>query len=234
MIRHGMELWLKCVISNRYLDHLLKVLIRSKLNFTELCGHEVMAAGRSKRDQKANRSLFKNALCIMRNVLLDNLAFPECRRRRLEERYADQALDYLRENPGTPRQRIGNLFVPVIGGHDLMDLWEIAECAVDGLYVGARQHERDVGDGPPLDLEHLRELCVLLHHFDPDGDALRYPFSIRGNWHTHEIRLSMSAIGKLASDLTASTMCFAGYRSDVYVHTTVEDPEGWLYTGYDI
>lgn len=231
LIRHGLELWLKCILSNRDLDRLLKLVTREDVSFDELCAHELMEHGRSGRLQKANASGLRRALCVMRNVLEDGLSYPECQRKRLETRYADRALSFLRQNPSTPRQRLGTLYVPVIDGHDLMTLWGEAEPYIHDLRPGARRHADEVGGGSPLELERTKELCVLLHHLDPDGDALRYPFSLSGTWHAHELRLSLKAVGELAEELTDSTRSYAGYRGEIYVHTTVEDPVGPLYFG---
>ncbi len=232
MIRHGLELWLKCVIANHCLDQILRVLIREgALSFEELCSHDVMTIGRSKKARIANIAGLRRGLCVMRNTLVDGLGNPECWTKRISDYYANQALTFLRQHPSTPRQRIAIHYVPLVSDHNLEDLWTSAEPYVDGLRRGAQQHADDVGGGPPLELTRLEELVVFLHHLDPDGDALRYPFSLRGEWYAHQLRLSLEAIGTLARDLTESTRCFRDYRSDVYEHGTVDDPSGPLYFG---
>jgi hypothetical protein len=231
MIRHGLELWLKCILANRDLDRLLKLITQEDLSFDDLCAHDVMTAGRTVRLQNANAAALRRGLCIMRNVLEDGLRYPECRHKRMETRYADRALTFLRRNPSTPRKRLGVLYVPLIGGHELFRLWEQAEPYIHDLRRGAQHHAEDVGGGAPLELGHTKELCAFLHHLDPDGDALRYPFSLTGGWHDHQLRLSLKSVGKLARELTESTRSYTGYRGEVYVHTTVSDPMGPLYLG---
>jgi len=229
MIRHGLELWLKRILANRDLDRLLKLVMQEDLRFDELCAADIMTAGRSVRLQNANAAALRRGLCTMRNVLEDRLCYPECRQKRLETRYADRALALLRRSPSTPRLCLGTLYVPLIDGHELFRLWEEAEPYVHDLRPGAFRHAEEVGGGAPLEFGRTRELCDFLHHLDPDGDALRYPFSLSGAWHDHQLHLSVKAVGELAQELTESTRSYTGYRRDVYNHTTVSDPTGPLY-----
>lgn len=229
MIRHGLELWLKCILANHRLDQLLRLVVREPdLTFEDLPKHEHIRDWFSKQ----NVAAFRRGLCVMRNVLVDRLVRPDCWSKRTSDRYANQALKFLRDNPSTRRERIGDLYVPLIDGHNFLSLWNVAKPYVHDLRRGARQHAEEVGGGPPPEEDRLVELVTFLHHLDPDGDALRYPFSLRGDWHAHELRLSLDAVGDLARELTESTRCFRDYRSEVYVHGTVADPAGPLYFGY--
>jgi hypothetical protein len=229
MIRHGLELWLKCVIANHRLDDLLRTLIREDaITFEELCVHERFRGWLT----NPNVTALRRGLCVLRNNLVDGLVRPDCWTKRISDRYANLALTLLRGNPSMPRNRIDVLYVPLIGGHDLQELWKLAQHYVDGIRIGAEQHADEFGGGPPLNQDSLEQLVTFLHHIDPDGDALRYPFSLRGEWHAHELRLSLDDLGHLARDLTESTRSFTGFRSDVYTHGTMEDPAGMLYFGY--
>ncbi len=220
MLRHGVELWLKCLIGNHQLDRWLLLVTESRGTFDELCDSLSMS--------NAKRKAFKTALCVMRNVLVDGLTHPDCWNKRQDKRSANQALEYLRGHPKTPRSRIGQFYIPIVDGHDLENLWRQAEPYVVDLYKPAKW-EAQRTDGCPMKPEEYQELCILLHHWDPQGDALRYPFSMKGAWHSHRLRLNLDSIESLADRLSDSTLAYQSWRECVYTMTTVSDPQGDLY-----
>ncbi|MFO1077939.1 MAG: hypothetical protein U1E73_09475 [Planctomycetota bacterium] len=231
MMRHGLELWLKCILVSRNMDRLLRRIVDSNDTFETLAADTSWMAVKSKRLRSEVGESLKDALCTMRNVLVDGVVFPECRHVRQGNCDANAALAFLRSNRDTPRDRVAVLWMPPLEGHRLMELWDEAEPYVSDLRSGAEDEAESAGGGPVMTMDGLRAVYTLFNHRDQRGDALRYPASLGGKWHLFSPRWSLRETSALAGELAETIQLYKEHRSMVYRFATVGDPDGPLYLG---
>src|SRR4051812_39580396 len=91
-IRHGIELWLKCISRNVMIDRALASIFRPESSSFE----EVVEA--TQQTSKHARQQLRKAVCVLRNVLEDRVVFPDCHRVRIDDHWANKALAFMREH----------------------------------------------------------------------------------------------------------------------------------------
>ena len=80
---------------------------------------------------------------------------------------------------------------------------------------------------PSLGLDEITALVELLHHYDDNGDAFRYPVSLDGDWHIDLPPLNLVALGELAQKMADAISCIAWYRDSGYQKATLGCPSPW-------
>lgn len=217
LLRHGMELWLKCFVKNAVIDEFLSQIFSSQGGFNEIAE----AVGQKETKQKEP---LRRALCVFRNVLEDRTVYPECWKVRMEERWAEKAVEFMRTNRKLPRERFASLCQIRMPSHGLKDLWLKAEAHIIELHPHVLSYSGIVDVPLPESPARIRAMCELLDHYDPEGDAFRYPVSLAGKWHTGLPHFSLEALGK-AAKLLAGTVCsFTAARTEAYESTTLSSP----------
>lgn len=217
--RHGLELWLKCFLRNFHIDKFLSAVnTAQEVDFDELCQHLDINGQHEKS--------VREALCVMRNVLEDGITFPECRTRRQENRYADQALDFIRENGAQhPRQCFASLWTHSGSwSHDLLEIWrDGAATELLDFHSSARSFPNDYSHHM-ANPDRIKAICQFFHHFDESGNAFRYPISRQAEWRFDLPNLSLTALGEMARELAQSVIAYRAIRREVYNSSTLADP----------
>lgn len=223
-LRHGLELWLKCLLRNDLIDRFLaQVFAMPEAGFITLAEHYGMS--------KKERVPFQRSLCCLRNVLVDGIKFPEADpwRQRMETRWADEALVYLRSKPRLPRSRFAMSCHVRLPGHDVKELWEAARShAASFIAEGVSYAQRIAVPSPASGVEEIGALAELVAFYDEDGDAFRYPSSLDGAWHAELPHLDLVRLGELATRMHDTVLCTSSLRSDAYDSATVSRPRPCL------
>lgn len=217
-LRHGLELWLKCLLRNKMIDSFLASLYKEPGSPTLEGLADLLGLG-SKEQQRELRA----SLCAFRNVTIDRLPYPRCWEVRMEWRWAEKALIHLKDMGNEPRGSFAIFWRVSLPGHDLHALWKEIDAEVRDMHYSASRHGREAFDPMPS-VERIEAICTLLHHYDKDGDAFRYPISLGGKWHHGLPSLNIEAVGRLSSELANATGSFALLRSEVYGEARLRDP----------
>lgn len=220
-LRHGLELWLKCLLRNKMIDGFLARLYEDPAESLDL-ERVSNSLGLEPKQQKDLRA----SLCAFRNVGVDGMIYPECWKVRMESHWADRALVHLRGTGDEPRDSFAVFWRVRLPGHDLQALWEETGASVRGMHYPASCHARESFGALPS-VGRIEAICSLLHHYDADGDAFRYPVSLAGKWHYGLPSLSLEALGGLSSELANAVGSFASFRGEVYSKAKLRDP--WPY-----
>jgi hypothetical protein len=219
-LRHGLELWLKCLLRNDLIDRFLaQVFAVPEAEFTTLAD----SLGLSRKE----RVPFQRSLCCLRNVLVDGIKFPEADpwRQRMETRWADEAIEFLRQEPHLPRSRFAMSCHVRLPGHNVKELWEAARShAACFIAKGETYAQRIAVPTPASGIEEIGALAELVAFYDEDGDAFRYPSSLDGGWHTELPHLDPVRLGELAGRMHDTVLCTSSLRSDAYDNATVSRP----------
>jgi len=223
-LRHGFELWLKCLLRNDLIDRFLEqVFAVPKANFTMLADGLDLS--------KNERIPFRRSLCCLRNVLIDGTKFPEEDpwQQRMETRWADEALAYLRREPQLPRSRFAMNCHVRIAGHNVKELWAEARThAASFIAEGEAYAQRIDVPSPASRIEEIGALAELVAFYDEDGDAFRYPSSLDGDWHSELPHLDLVRLGELATRMRDTILCTTSLRSDAYANATISRPRPYL------
>jgi hypothetical protein len=223
-LRHGLELWLKCLLRNRQID----LFLAEAFNEPGLDFEGLMSSLGFKRKEKRP---FQRALCTMRNVLVDGISLPDQdpTRVRQEVRWANKGLDHLRATPELQRDRFAMLCPVRLPTHSLESAWEATADLVESFSDAGR------GIGQQLDVQarvsssEFEALVALLQHYDPNGDAFRYPVSLDGNWHGDLPPLSLDALRDLAERARDTVLFFQVVRHVAYERATVSKASPFLH-----
>ncbi len=221
LLRQGLELWLKCIASNLELDEILALVVRERPSFEELSKQDVITRERSKDVAKKNRHALSRGLCAFRSVHVDGLRAPEIWTKRNQGNFPDQSIQAVADRSDFSRELFGLFYVPLIGGHDLRRLWAVAKANISSRCLAINSYGSLCGCDEQMDLTLLDDLVEVLSRLDPDGDALRYPFSIRQEWHDQMPPMSKpwleGAIGTTLSQIVNES----GERSQRYALSTI-------------
>jgi len=219
-LRHGLELWFKCLLRNQEIDRFLAHVFRhTDQSFSEVC--EARGLSRSERIP------FQRSLCSLRNIFEDGMRFPDSNpwSKRMEERWANKALVLLRGRPELNRSRFALSCQVRLPGHSLAALWAEAEHLVRSFHPSGGSYDPWL-DVPPPEVapDEFAALVELLHHYDQDGDAFRYPSSLDGSWHHGLPHFGLKPLGELASRLTSTIRSVMEIRRVAYEHATISRP----------
>lgn len=222
-IRHGVELWLKCVIRDARTDAFLNDAfdLVDEWPLEEL----VVKASKGRDEPKKVALAIRRALCALRNRLVDNIQAPACFTRRMESHWAEKGLQYLREHPQTPRHDFAILHHPPVGTHNLADLWQEAKPHFNEASARLRTFSIQVDVKEHVEPEAIGSLCGLFAHFDPDGDAFRYPAALNGDWRVGLPHFSLDQLAELSHDLNWTVNAHEALRHDRYEFATVRTPQ---------
>lgn len=216
-IRHGMELWLKCLLRNQEIDRFLNHAFRQQQqSFAEVCE----ALGLTKKQKLP----FQRSLCCLRNTIEDGMGFPDSDpwSKRMEEAWAEKGLVVLRGHPDMDRAEFAAGCQVRLSGHSLMTLWTEAEHLVRSFHPSGGGYDPWIDiPAPEVDPDQIRALVELLHHYDKDGDAFRYPASLNGSWHDGLPHLDLRALGELARRMVNTVRSVTSVRQVAYEEATV-------------
>lgn len=219
-IRHGMELWLKCLLRNQLMDRFLTQTFQIPSATLEKISEKLGL-------QKSHRIQFQQTLCCLRNVYVEGIKFPDADPWAVNvgPSQANQGLEYLSEHPSLDRHRFALICRVQIGSHNLFKLWKEA----DHLIRSFHPNEMSLtpyydGPAPGQTSDEVAEICHLLHSLDPGGDAFRYPATSKGHWHTHLPHFDLARLGTLAEGMANTVQSFEIIRDEAYNSATVSRP----------
>lgn len=216
-LRHGIELMLKCLARNQMIDVTLSVLMTPHQSFEVSCNKLHL-----KNKQKI---ILMHSLCVIRNVLKAKIIRPKCYNVNIDDDFANDALEYLRQNPNIPREIFAATWASSSFGHELVELWGKAEPIINDIIIGARRYAIEVGYKPPLSASELKPLIDLLASLDDGGDGFRYPSSIDGGWYTISVQgLSLEALQALINKIENTCLVFLDFRENRYSQSTIGQP----------
>jgi hypothetical protein len=202
-IRHGLELWLKCMIINNMIDRTLEAISNGAADVDAV---STIAGPLSKKQ----REHLCRSLCALRNVDEDKIVAPDCYTKNVSEADAVRAIAHVSKIGHKPRYLLGYTWSVSIPGHSLGSLWQQAAPMVVELRPAVESGAAHSGCGHPTSIERLVATIELFDKLDPDGDAFRYPSSLSGNWNTQLPCVSLPALGALASEIQETVL---GYDS---------------------
>jgi hypothetical protein len=224
-IRHGLELWLKSIVHEERFDAAWLAMQRDGSTLAS-----TVLAAKLKGREKAT---LKRALCGMRNVwqklneqkrktttdkpgTLSKIEPPDCFSVRQEEWWAEKAIGLVRDGK-VERSFLATVWAPFFSDHDLMPLWREAKSRLARTHRAACIRANEVGIDEPASIDCIEATCELFAAIDPDGDALRFPSALTGEWHSQRLTVSLPRLGELASELENSVMAFedVGDGSDI-------------------
>lgn len=221
-IRHGLELWLKCMVINDMLDRTLEAISNGAADLDALS----IAAG--PLDKKQREHLCRS-LCALRNLNEDGIVAPACYTMNISEADAVRAIAYIQQNGGQPRYMLGYAWSVPVRGHSLQTLWQKAQPMIRELHSAVESSAQMSGCGHPTSIERLAAAIELLDKLDPDGDAFRYPSSLTGNWNTQLPCVSLPALGALAEEIQETVLGFDLLMTESYSFSKLRSP--WPGTG---
>jgi hypothetical protein len=219
-LRHGLELMLKCIVRNDLMDTTLGALMTAAPSFDDVCRRLALDA----REKKRERKLLQQSLCTIRNVIEDELTFPDSRTKNIDAASADRAVRFLQKNPNLPRDRFAIAWSSTAFGHDLSDLWAQATSTVEAMAADAKSIAQEIGFPPPLAKPEIERIVELLAALDDGGDGFRYPSSLDGAWYVELPAVSLEALGALASELESTCSVFESVREHCYGMATIGHP----------
>jgi hypothetical protein len=220
LLRHGLELMLKCWSRNPQMDEILRTVMQSGLPFADVC--ERLWTRAEERKKKA--PILLHALCALRNHLEDGLVYPALHTVNIDDEHGERSLEYVRKHPNIDRFKFAVLWPVASSGHDLRALWTEAAPVMDDFADAAERDAREAGAAAPLAKSELDAIVDLLAAMDDGGDGLRYPSSIRGAWYSPPPILSLEAVGASAEGVRATCQAFEGARQHAYSMSTFGSP----------
>lgn len=222
-IRHGLELWLKCIVINEMIDRALEAISNGATDLEAVAN----AAGQLNKKQKEHLC---RSLCALRNVDEERIVAPDCYTKNISEEHARRAIAYVRQNGGEPRYKLGCAWSVPVPEHSLQTLWDSAQTMVRDLHPAVEADAQRTGCGHPTSIERLVAVIELLDKLDPGGDAFRYPSSLTGNWNTHLPCVSLPALGALAEQLKETVLGYDSVMTESYSFSKLRSP--WPSTGW--
>jgi hypothetical protein len=216
-IRHGLELWLKCIIINDMIDRTLTAISGGAADLDALA--TVIGPLSKKQREHLCRSL-----CAVRNVHEDNIVAPDCYTKKVSEADAVRAIAYVQKNGKQPRYIFGYAWSVPIPGHSLQTFWLTAQPIIKELRPEVEVNADRVGCGRPTSIERLVAAVELFDKLDPDGDAFRYPSSLAGNWNTQLPCVSLRALGDLAEEIRETVLGYDSLLTESYSFSTLWSP----------
>jgi len=221
-MRHGMELWLKCLVRNHLIDRFLSHSFRFPKSTVEEVGNALKLS-------KKQGSQFQQTLCCLRNTLVDEITYPdkdpwkECS----GPIYAQEGLDFMRKNPSLQRFYFAAICRVQIAGHDLSKLWDGADSLLRSYFYDAERASELGGEEKTRQTpQEIRALCQLLHHYDPRGDAFRYPTSPQGDWYMDLPHMNLNRLRVVAQNMADTVRAIDSVRSQQYECTDVSGRTG--------
>jgi hypothetical protein len=149
-----------------------------------------------------------HAICMLRNVLEDQIIYPDCHKKNINLDFAERALNYLRMTPDLPREQFATAWSSSAFGHVLINLWRVAAPTIEMFASDARRHAVEIGFEPPLASLELKPIIDLLGALDDGGDGFRYPSSLSGAWYVAVPSLSLEALKALVGRLQSTCTVF--------------------------
>jgi hypothetical protein len=220
LLRHGLELMLKCWSRNVQIDEILCAIMRNGLSFDAIC--EQLWTQADERRKKT--PILLHAVCAIRNHLQDGLRYPDVHKANIDERHANRALEYFRKNPALDRFYFAPMWPVASSGHKLPALWKESALIMDEFAEAAQRHAFEAGYPAPLTSSELEAIVELLAAMDDGGDGLRYPSSIFGAWYSEPPQLSLEALGDSAEGIKSTCQGFEDAREEAYSMSTFGSP----------
>lgn len=221
-IRHGLELWLKCMIINSMIDRTLEAISNGAADL------DAVGTAMGPLSKKQREHLCRS-LCAVRNVAEDGIVAPHCYTKNITEADAIRAIAYLKRNGGEPRYKLGYTWSVPVPGHSLQALWQKAEPMIKELRRAVESSAQQAGCGRPAPIQRLVAAIELFDKLDPEGDAFRYPSSLAGDWNTQLPSVSLPAVGHLAEEIQETVLGYDSFMTDSYSFSTLRSP--WPSTG---
>lgn len=221
-VRHGLELWLKCVNQNALLNRALRAIATDGNKFDDV----VKAADQVDKWGEGKKHL-QRALCVYRNAREDGLSAPASWHQNMDLASAERAITYMRAHGSQPRSYFAILWCPLVGGHKLLRLLERAKDHIADMDEHAGYVITVYGLSKPLGLADIVSACELFTGLDPEGDAFRYPTSRTGEWYLQIPPISLEALARLAQNLESTFSCYESLMNDAYEHATLATPFPW-------
>jgi hypothetical protein len=216
-VRHGLELWLKCLVINSMIDTALEEVAKGAASADAVA----QALGLTK-DQK--RHLCRS-LCILRNYCEDGLVYPDCIEQKIDPTWADKAVRFIQHNGQLERYKLATVWTVPAPGHDLLDLWRRVEHWIQELSPAVSAKAQVTGCGVPMPPEDLAAVCELIHRWDPGGDTFRYPLALDGRWNFELPSLSVRALGDLARCLQETAVGYENLLEESYAFSKLRSPQ---------
>ncbi|HKO91640.1 MAG TPA: hypothetical protein VJU61_10830 [Polyangiaceae bacterium] len=193
-IRHGLELWLKCIVQNDIIDEVLEAIAEGK------AFEAILTAARC-RDPGEKQERFIKAICVMRNAEAGleppQVGEVEVARKRLA-------------SGGISRHRLSLVWPVPLWGHDLGDLWEKAARSIRLVYDDVRTLSlTEIGE--PMLPDEVQAACELLAVLDKGGDTFRYPCSLAGEWNLQLPGWNLGQLRELAEGLDITVRAYDLY-----------------------
>ena len=220
LLRHGLELMLKCWSRNPQIDHILRTMTGPGLSFEAVCTSLWPEA----RERRRKAPILLHAVCAIRNNLQDGLKHPEVHTVNVDDRHANAALEYFRANSGIDRFCFVPMWPVSSSGHNLPELWLESAPVMDSFIEAAQRSAVEAGMQAPLTSSDLTVIIELLAAMDDGGDGLRYPSSIGGTWYSDPPQLSLSALAVSAEAVRETCRAFEDAREEAYSLSTFGKP----------
>lgn len=221
-IRHGLELWLKCMVINDMIDRALEAIVNGAADLDAVS----TAVGPLNKKQREHLC---RSVCALRNVNEDRIIAPDCYTKNISEADAVRAIAYVKHNGGQPRYMLGYTWSVPVPGHGLQVLWQKAQPTIAELHTAVESSAQMSGCGHPASLQRLAAAIEMLDKLDPDGDAFRYPSSLTGNWNTQLPCVSLPALGRLAEEIQETVLGYESLMTEAYSFSKLRSP--WPSTG---
>lgn len=197
-LRHGLELWLKCLLRNHQVEMFLAALFEDP-------SMDPKAA--------ATRAGLREQFATTFNAGVAKLAG----KKKLTN---SESVAYLRAN----RQRARDFFVLAVnvrlaehGLEKLLSRLNHQDDEFGRIVEASLERQRSLGESTDsaATAGEVRTLVELLDSLDPDGDAFRYPMGLDGGWHSHVPAVSLRALAKSASRLAELVRATNEYRDEL-------------------
>lgn len=238
-IRHGLEVFLKCLCQNQRVDDLLVEVSRgAALNHLLKWLMET-----DEEDGRVQARQLLAALSVVRNVDVDEITAPLCWTENQatmgDQRFAAEGLRLLQEKEHLPRYTLASLWMPACRTHNLLSVFNRVKGALASMHPAASHHAKVVGAEQPLPVDTIAATCELFERWDPDGHAIRYASSsgaassvtVHG-WNVHLPALSLGALGDLASELDGTVNAYDALLTECYTHATLRSPHPPSYESF--
>lgn len=239
-LRHGVEIFLKCLYQNLRTDNLLVDAFRG----AALDDLLTWLTETNEEDGKVQAKQLLAALSVIRNIDVDNIKAPFCWTKNQatmgDRRFADQGLRILQQNDQLPRYTLASLWTPACRTHNLLSVFDKVETSLRDMHRATTRNAEQVGVEQPVPVDTIAATCELFEHWDPNGHAIRYASSsgagsavtVHG-WNAHLPPLSLGALGELASELDGTVNAYDALLTVCYTHATLRSPhpsyESFLY-----
>lgn len=220
LMRHGLELMLKCWVRNMQMDEILRAVMEVGLSMNAVSERLWPRAD----ERRKKTPILLHAVCALRNYLQDKLVYPAVHATNIDAEHGERALEYLRMHPALDRFKFAPLWPVAPSGHDLRVLWSMAAPAMEEFADAAKREASESGGAQPLVKAELESVVELLGTMDDGGDGLRYPSSIRGGWYAPPPMLSLEAVGTSSEGIRATCEAFESARQHAYSMSTFGSP----------